>query len=179
MANETEGRSGTPASNLGGLEVGSLSDLDEQFPSLMRFVKIELSLLLLTVVLAVVGTGWLFLPGLELAYEGGHRLTMGMMYWVAVTMIGMKLLFWLFDLDVFAEVDTQYPVATWFVKAELLLLYFALNLSIFGKGMLFWGGSNIWMYHDLYLMAWVTMYTLGATGVGTGLIYLLWKFFAK
>lgn len=81
--------------------------------------------------------------------------------------------------EFFAELDAQYPIATWFVKAEVFLFLVAAVLSFLGKGMLIWGGLDVWIFHSLYLMTWMFMYTIGATGIGVGIMYLLWKFFAK
>jgi len=83
------------------------------------------------------------------------------------------------SLEALAELDKQYPVATWFVKAELFMLGTALVLGTLGKGFLVLPGIDVWMFHELYLMNWMIMYSVGAIGVGVGIIYLLWKFFAK
>jgi len=83
------------------------------------------------------------------------------------------------SIDTLAELDKQYPVATWFLKAELFMLLTAVVLGSAGKGFLVLPGADVWLFHEFYLMNWVLMYAVGAIGIGVGFIYLLWKFFAK
>ncbi len=83
------------------------------------------------------------------------------------------------SLDFLSELDAKFPVAAWFVKAELFMFAITAVLAVLGKGMLFLPGFDIWMFHDFYLLTWMFMYTVGATGIGVGIMYLLWKFFAK
>jgi len=83
------------------------------------------------------------------------------------------------NLGFLSEIDAQYPVAAWFVKAELFMFLLTTVLAVLGKGMLLLPGFDIWMFHDFYLLTWMFMYTLGATGIGVGIMYLLWRLFAK